>query len=199
MENKEMNTEALSRPEGVEVKLTIKSVNLIALLCSFILLIGGTSAFVYIWDEFTSYGIGYYLGNSFKKIGLLNYSCFIALYYVAYILLQGGLFYWFSGKNKKNLRWHGDWGGFGFHPICPIALKYYRICLLLPGILLGLLPAIHGFCTGSGGCFYAGLYGIIMASADATLFYKLRAFDDEDLLVAGKRTFEATIIKRNYN
>ncbi len=193
-----MNTEALSRPDGVEVKLSIRSVNLIAIFCFFTLLIGGTCVFVYIWDEFTSYGIGYYLGSSFKKLGLFNYSCFIILYYVLYTFLQGGLLYWFSGKKRKNLRWHGDWGGFGFHPICPIALKYYRICLLLPGILLGLLPAIHGFCTGSGGFFYAGLYGIILASADVTLFCKLHVFDDEDLLVAGKKTFEATIIKRNY-
>ena len=123
---------------------------------------------------------------------------YIFLLLVFYILIQAGILYWFSGKDKKLLHWHFDWTGVGFSLTRPIPLKFYRVSLLLPGILLGVMPAIHGFCTGEANIFFLGLFGILGGTGDFLFWYSLRAFDDEDLLLAGKKAFQATIIKRNY-
>ena len=59
MENQETNTEVLSRPEGVEVKLSAKGINIVAFIGGLFLLLVGTLLFVYIWGEFSAYGVGY--------------------------------------------------------------------------------------------------------------------------------------------
>lgn len=90
----------------------------------------------------------------------------IFLLLVFYILIQAGILYWFSGKDKKLLHWHFDWTGVGFSLTRPIPLKFYRVSLLLPGILLGVMPAIHGFCTGEANIFFLGLFGILGGTGD---------------------------------
>nr|WP_278706547.1 hypothetical protein [Bacteroides intestinalis] len=77
-------------------------------------------------------------------------------------------------------------------------MKFYRVSLLLPGILLGVMPAIHEFCTREANIFFLGLFGVLGGTGDLLFWYSLRAFDDEDLLLADKKAFQATIIKRNY-
>lgn len=193
-----MNPEVLSRPEGVEVKLSAKGINIRALLLFITMFLVGTALFVYIWGEFSAYGVGYELGSVFKGYRFQRLMLRLFVLAAVYIFLQAGILYWFSGKDRKAFRWQISWSGTGFYLTRPIALKYYRVALLLPPILLGLLPTIHGFCTGTGSIYYLGLYMMLCTSADVTFWYKLRAFDDEDLLLAGKKPFEATIIKRNY-
>lgn len=195
MEDKTMHTEAFSHPDGVEVKLSTKSTNIIAFVWAIVLFIIGTFLFVYIWGDFTAYNVAHQIGGSIARHGLLP---FMIPYLLTYILIQAIALYCLGGRKLKSLRWHLDWGGGGFHLKEPIALKYYRVVLLLPGILLGLLPAFHGFCSGDAGIFYLGVYGMVCTSADAAFWYKLRTFDDEDLLLAGKKSYKATIIKRNY-
>ena len=186
------------RPDGVEVKLTAKSINIRGFLFFFILFLIGSYLFVYVWDEPSSYSAGRLLGTSVKGISSPQVMLCIFLLLVFYILIQAGILYWFSGKDKKLLHWHFDWTGVGFSLTRPIPLKFYRVSLLLPGILLGVMPAIHGFCTGEANIFFLGLFGILGGTGDFLFWYSLRAFDDEDLLLAGKKAFQATIIKRNY-
>ena len=144
------------------------------------------------------YSAGRLLGTTVKEISNPQVMLCIFLFLVFYILIQAGILYWFSGKDKKLLHWHFDWTGVGFSLTRPIPLKFYRVSLLLPGILLGVMPAIHGFCTGEANIFFLGLFGILGGTGDFLFWYSLRAFDDEDLLLAGKKAFQATIIKRNY-
>lgn len=198
MEKKEVNKEPFNRPDGVEVKLTAKSINIRGFLFFFILFLTGSYLFVYVWDEPSSYSAGRLLGTSVKGISSPQVMLCIFLLLVFYILIQAGILYWFSGKDKKLLHWHFDWTGVGFSLTRPIPLKFYRVSLLLPGILLGVMPAIHGFCTGEANIFFLGLFGILGGTGDFLFWYSLRAFDDEDLLLAGKKAFQATIIKRNY-
>lgn len=190
-----MNTEAISHPDGVEVELSTKSTNIIAFIWTIVMLFIGTLLFFYIWGDFTAYPVGNQLGSSIARHGLLPFTI---PYFLTYILIQAIALYFLGGRKFKSLRWRFDWGGAGFRLKEPIALKYYRVVLLLPGILLGLLPAFHGFCSGDAGIFYLGIYGTACTSADASFWYKLRTFDDEDLLLSGKESYKATIIKRNY-
>ena len=198
MEKKEVNKETFNRPDGVEVKLTAKSINIKGFLFFFILFLTGSYLFVYVWDEYSSFNAGLLLGTTIKGIISPKSLICILLLVTFYTLLQAGVLYWFSGKDKKVLHWHSDWTSVGFIPTRPIPLKFYRVSLLLPGILLGIMPAIHGFCTGEANIFFLGLLGILGGTGDFLFWYSLRAFDDEDLLLAGKKAFQATIIKRNY-
>lgn len=198
MEKKDANKETFNRPDGVEVKLTAKSINIKGLIFFFILFLAGSYLFVYVWDEYSSFNAGALLGTTIKGISNPKVVLCILLLIVFYTLLQAGVLYWFSGKDKKALHWHSDWTSIGFTPTRPIPLKFYRVSLLLPGILLGVMPAIHGFCTGEANIFFLGLFGILGGTGDFLFWYSLRAFDDEDLLLAGKKAFQATIIKRNY-
>lgn len=198
MEKKDANKETFNRPDGVEVKLTAKSINIKGLIFFFILFLAGSYLFVYVWDEYSSFNAGALLGTTIKGISNPKVVLCILLLIVFYTLLQAGVLYWFSGKDKKALHWHSDWTSIGFTPTRPIPLKFYRVSLLLPGILLGVMPAIHGFCTGEANIFFLGLFGILGGTGDFLFWYSLRAFDDEDLLLAGKKAFQAAIIKRNY-
>ena len=77
-------------------------------------------------------------------------------------------------------------------------MKHYRLLLLLPGILMGLLPVLHGFCTGNATAYVFGIISLLCCSSDFMMWYKLRPFDDEDLFRPGKNTFQGTVIRRNY-
>lgn len=196
MRNKAVNPEALSRPDGVEVKLSTKGINIRGLILFLALFLIGTLLFVYIWGEFSAKGVGYELGSVFKGEKFFKLMLLLGVLLVVYTALQAGVQYWFSGRDRKALGWQSSWSGMGFYLTRPIALKYYRVSLLLPAILLGVLPTVHGFCTGSATIFYLGLYGLLCASGDVYFWHKLRPFDDEDLLLSGKKPFEATKIGR---
>ena len=109
MEKKEANKEPFNRPDGVEVKLTAKSINIRGFLFFFILFLIGSYLFVYVWDEPSSYSAGRLLGTTVKGISSPQVMLCIFLLLVFYILIQAGILYCFSGKDKKLLHWHFDW------------------------------------------------------------------------------------------
>ena len=109
MEKKDANKEPFNRPDGVEVKLTAKSINIKGFLFFFILFLTGSYLFVYVWDEPSSYSAGRLLGTAVKGISSPLVMLYIFLLLVFYILIQAGILYWFSGKDKKLLHWHFDW------------------------------------------------------------------------------------------
>lgn len=89
----------------------------------------------------------------------------IFLLLVFYILIQAGILYCLAERIKAPTLAF-DWTGVGFSLTRPIPLKFYRVSLLLPGILLGVMPAIHGFCTGEANIFFLGLFGILGGTGD---------------------------------
>lgn len=193
------NMETINHPEGIEIKISSKAISIKTVLCFLIILIAGSCLFSYVWDEFSSYNVGFQIGkilSMFKSLRVLLLFLFIL---VSYILLQAGILYWFGGKDKNAIKWACNRKGIGFYLARPIALKYYRVSLLLPGIILGVLPIIHGFCTGDTVVFFVGMLGIVTAVADMCLWQKLRPFNEEDLLQVNESLIELTIIKRNYN
>lgn len=77
-------------------------------------------------------------------------------------------------------------------------LKLHRLVLLLPGLLLGVLPIVHGFCTDSKAIYLFGLLSLTVALGDFMLCYKLRAFHEDDLVAGSDKPYSVTIIRRNY-
>ena len=195
METKEMNLEGYAHSEGVEVKVSAARVNITILLYLFFFVVGAVVLFNYIWGDGSSYGAGYELGNIARLQALsVKGAIIMALCCLVYTLLQYGLLYWFTGKDRRALHWNTDWKSLGFLVKKPLLLKYYRIALLTPFVLIGLLPFIHGLCTGNDVCFFIG----VGSGADCYYFWKLRSFNGNDKIVDGDESLSATIIKNSY-
>lgn len=196
MKTKEMNLEKYTHPEGVEVKVSAARVNVTMLVALFFFVIGGVVLFNYIWGDGSSYDAGHKLGNIARLQALsIKGAIIMALCCVVYILLQYGLLYWFTGKDCQALRWNTDWKSWGFLVIKPLPLRYYRMTLLAPFVLIGLLPFIHGLCTGYDVCFFIGVFCIMASGADCYYYWKLRSFSGNDKIVDGKESLSATILK----
>ena len=199
METKEMNLEGYAHSEGVEVKVSAARVNITILLYLFFFVVGAVVLFNYIWGDGSSYGAGYELGNIARLQALsVKGAIIMALCCLVYTLLQYGLLYWFTGKDRRALHWNTDWKSLGFLVKKPLLLKYYRIALLTPFVLIGLLPFIHGLCTGNDVCFFFFFFCIVGSGADCYYFWKLRSFNGNDKIVDGDESLSATIIKNSY-
>ena len=199
METKEMNLEGYAHSEGVEVKVSAARVNITILLYLFFFVVGAVVLFNYIWGDGSSYGAGYELGNIARLQALsVKGAIIMALCCLVYTLLQYGLLYWFTGKDRRALHRNADWKSLGFLVKKPLLLKYYRIALLTPFVLIGLLPFIHGLCTGNDVCFFIGVFCIVGSGADCYYFWKLRSFNGNDKIVDGDESLSATIIKNSY-
>lgn len=194
MEVKNNDLVEYARPEGVEVKVSTGWITGWGLLCAIILVVAGSILFSYIWGKSSAFDSGYAFGHAVKYWGFV--CIFGAL--AGYILIQYAVLYFFSGRDRHALRWNMDWKSWGFLIIKPLALKYYRVALLLPFFLMGLLPMLHGFCMGNAMIYYFGMFCIVCSSADFWYFLKLLPFKDEDKIVDGKESFSATIIKGTY-
>ena len=199
METKEINLEGYAHSEGVEVKVSAARVNITILLYLFFFVVGAVVLFNYIWGDGSSYGAGYELGNIARLQALsVKGAIIMALCCLVYTLLQYGLLYWFIGKDRRALHWNTDWKSLGFLVKKPLLLKYYRIALLTPFVLIGLLPFIHGLCTGNDVCFFIGVFCIVGSGAVCYYFWKLRSFNGDDKIVDGDESLSATIIKGSY-
>ncbi len=199
METKERNVEEYARPEGVEVKVSTGRITVLGLFWGIMIVIVGVLLFNFIWGDTSSYNTGYELGRS-VRVDALSSKGFLIMFlcFLGYISLQYLFLYWFSGRDRHALRWNTDWKSCGFLLAKPLPLKYYRVALLLPFFIMGLLPLIHGFCTGNNCFYFIGLFCIICSSGDCYYFWKLRSFNDNDKIIDGDESFNATIIKGTY-
>ena len=179
---------------GIEVKLSLRKMTLRIFLLYVLFMLAGSAAYVYIWEDFSAYGLGYYIGEFWGAHALAA----IFFVFIFYIPLQALLLIVANGCRLKGLRWRCNWVGTGVYSRYPIALKKFRVTLLLPVILLGVLPTLHGFCGGHPFIYIFGLVGIVCSVGDCTLWYRLRPFHDDDLYQAGRNELQCTIIQRNF-
>ncbi len=199
METKEMNVEECAHPQGVEVKVGAARFNVTLLFFIVAFVAVGAILFNYVWGDALSYDAGYELGSLVRLQALsIKGAIIMFLCCLVYILIQYGLLYWFSGKDRQALLWNTDWKSWGFLLKKPLLLKYYRIVLLSPFILLGIFPMIHGFSTGNSAVYFTGMFCVLCSSADCYYFWKLRSFDSNDKIVDGDESLSATIIKGTY-
>lgn len=199
MKTKERNLEEYSRPEGVEVKVSVGRITALVLLMMLIFIVAGVLLFNYVWGSASNYSAGYEFGHSIRFQALTLKGCIVmALCIFGYISLQYIALYCFSGRDYRSLRWHMDWKSWGFLLTKPLSLKYYRVSLLLPFFIMGVIPMVHGFCTGNDIFYFIGIFCLISSCGDCYYFWKLRSFNDNDKIIDGEESFCATIIKESY-
>ena len=179
---------------GIEVKLNTKSTNLWTFVIFLLLLFSGSLLYCYVWEESSAFNVGYFIGSFWRGyIWQMTLLAFAANILSGYLIL-----YFCNGRQTKAIRCHSCWSGVGYYSTRPVSLKWYRLFLLLPGILMGILPFLHGFCTGNKTVYAFGIFSLACAVGDVMLYWKLRPFDDEDLYQAEGKPFEGTVIRRNY-
>lgn len=183
METKDKRMEEYIPSGGVEVKAPMGKRRLWIVFC-FVLLIMSLMLFDYIWGE-SKYSTG--------GVGGLFLMC------VTYISFQFLLLYFFTGRDIRALRFRIHWGITGVLLKKPMLLKYYRVMLVLPATVLGVLPSIHGLCTGNPTCYAVGLVLFYAgAMGDFVYLWKLRHFSGEDMIVDGEEPYSAIVFKGTY-
>lgn len=185
METNERNTVSATdfSVEGININISTGRITLLGIVSTIILGVGGMLSYRYIWGDVERIDSAW----SYILAGI-----------VGYIVLQILLLLIFVKGNYRVLGFAFDWRSWG--PLCrfPIALKYYRVVLATPAIVFGIIPAIHGFCTGNVACFFAGIILLAASCGDYLLLWKVRHFNDEDKIKDGNASFRATIIKSSY-
>jgi len=191
----QLNPNPAPQTGGMEVKLTMKSANLWTIVIFFLLLFSGSLLYCYVWEESSAYSVGYFIGSFWR-----GYIWQMTLLASAANILSGYLILYFcNGRQTRTIRLYSSWrSGVGYYSTSPLPLKWYRLFLLLPAIVLGVLPFLHGFCTGNKVVYAFGIFSLACAVGDVMLYWKLRPFDDEDLYQAEGKPFEDTVIRRNY-
>ena len=106
--------------------------------------------------------------------------------FLANLLLSYLLLYFLNGRKAKDIGFIANWAGVAFYTKRPLPLKFFRLVLLLPAVLLGVV-------------YFFGLMSLAAAIGDLMLWYKVRPFDDDDLAQGGKGPFAVTITRRNYH
>ena len=183
-----------AQPDGMEVKINLGRISVYVVMFYILVMFASSALYIFIWEEFSVYNLAHDIGLHWGR-GILR---LLLIIFVLYILAGSLVSYFISGRSLKGIRWHCDWKSAGFYPSRAVPLKHYRLLLLLPGILLGVLPVLHGFCTGNATAYVFGIIALVCSTADFTMWYKLRSFDDEDLFQTGKNTYQGTVIRRNY-
>ncbi len=188
------NPDTTNQPDNTKVKINLGRISVYVVVSYLLVMFASSVLYIFIWEEFSLDNLEHYIEQHWGK-GILGLLLMIL---VLYSLTGSLVTYFINGRSLKGIRWYCDWKAVGFYLTRPVPLKHYRLQLLLPGILLGVLPVLHGFCTGNATAYVCGIITLVCSTTDFAMWYKLRPFDGEDLFQMGKKTYQGTVIRRNY-
>jgi hypothetical protein len=104
------------------------------------------------------------------------YWIFYLIGVVIHELIHGFFAMQFSKQGMKSIKFGISWKL--LTPYChikePLTVRDYRIVLLSPLIILGIIPTIIGLIIGHNGIYGFGLLFILAAGGDLIIFWKLR-------------------------
>lgn len=100
-------------------------------------------------------------------------------------------------KSAKNVK-------FGFHikALCPyvsckepVAVQLYRIAIIMPGIILGILPSVYGIITGDSLILLWGLVFIFAAGGDLLVLWLIRKVSIDEYVLDHPKKAGCYVIK----
>ena len=100
--------------------------------------------------------------------------------FVASILVHEALhgigFVWFGHVPWRAVRFGFHWKALAPYAHCqaPMSAAAYQAALLLPGLVLGLIPALIGVVSGSAGLSIYGIFMLMAASGDFVILWVIR-------------------------
>jgi hypothetical protein len=112
------------------------------------------------------------------------YWLFYLIGVVVHELIHGFYAMKFSKEGRKSIKFGFAWKTLTPYCHCkePLTAGDYRIVLLSPLVILGIIPAIIGLIIGHNGLYGFGLLFILAAGGDLIIFWKLRN-ENKDVLV----------------
>ena len=91
-------------------------------------------------------------------------------------LIHGVAWAYFGKKSLKTIHYGINWKVLSPYAHCrePLPVWVYRLGAVLPGIILGFIPALIGILTGNGWIFLYGLIFTVAAGGDLVVLWLLR-------------------------
>ena len=78
-----------SQPDGIEVKLNLSKTAVCEILLFFLAMFASSALYIYIWEEFSSFNWGHFIGLHYGKSVLQLLLAIVGLYILLYSLLTG--------------------------------------------------------------------------------------------------------------
>lgn len=115
--------------------------------------------------------------NALLGSGLLTFLAVAAVGVVAHELIHGLTWALFGRKPWRAMTFGVQWKTLTPYAHCrePMPINAYRIGALMPGILLGFLPAVAAILTGNGWLLAFGFLFITVAGGDFLIVWTLRS------------------------
>lgn len=181
-------------PNSVKVTLYQGSINLWTAFIYALLFFAAPPVYCYVWEDLPSLSITHLL-TGFWSSYLLSMFVFAL---AANLLISYLTLYFCNGRQTKAIRCYYNRTTIGYYSTRPVLLKRFRLYLLLPGILTGALPFLHGLCTDNKSIYVFGMFGLIYAVNNTALYFKLLPFSSDDLLQSEETGYFNTVIRHYY-
>jgi len=100
-----------------------------------------------------------------------------AVLIVMHELLHAAGFLWLGRVDRRTIRFGVQWKTLTPYAHCsaPLPAKVYRIAVVLPGLLLGIMPCIIAVTIGSGWLLIWGILMTMAAGGDAAIIWAIRS------------------------
>jgi hypothetical protein len=114
---------------------------------------------------------GFYHG----LLTLVSIPVFIVLVFL-HERLHGAGYRLFGEVEKQEIMFGMNWRSFSpyIHCLVPVTAAQYRMAVALPGLLLGVMPAVAGIVSGAGWLCFWGFLMTVAAGGDAAVLWAIR-------------------------
>jgi hypothetical protein len=134
------------------------------------------------------YGIPFALAWNWEAL-TRSFHSFLTHYWVLFLAITFGMILhealhgftwaWFCKQGRHSIRYGIKWQALAPYAQCDEVLPImgYRLGCMMPGIVLGVIPALLGIFTGSGWLLVFGIFFTAGAAGDFLILWKLRPYN----------------------
>jgi len=172
-----------------DLSISVPKANLYAILTSLPFILLFSINYIYLWG-LESFSKGFIIFN-------FRYFLLIILISIPFHEIIHWIILVIGKKSVKNVKF-----GFRIKALCPyvhckvpVAVQLYRIAIIMPGIILGILPSVYGIITGDSLILFWGLVFIITAGGDLLVLWLIRKVSIDEYVLDHPKKAGCYIIK----
>jgi len=184
-----MSTQKMIKENTKEdLSISLIKANLYAVLPSLPFILLFSIIYIYLWG-LESFSKSFIISNfRYLLIILIGVPIHEIIHWIVLVI---------GKKSVKNVK-------FGFHikALCPcvrckvpVTVQLYRIALIMPGIILGILPSVYGIITGNSLILFWGLVFILAAGGDLLVLWLIRKVSIDEYVLDHPKKAGCYIIK----
>lgn len=158
-----------------DYSISMAQANVYALVATLPFIVPLFALYVWVWQGLN------WDGSSFATLLLL---LVFLLSVVVHELIHAFSWRWAAGLSAEEVQLGFQWRTFTpyAHAKVPMPASAYRLGTVMPGLVLGLAPAVVGLLLGQSGLFLFGLLSIFSAGGDLTILWLLRSVKGTQLV-----------------